>query len=58
MIRPALNVASIKLSFLYKYEEKNTRILTKTNTLMITESRMMITESARQEMSFVRVLAM
>ena len=23
MIRPALNVASMKLSFLYKYEEKN-----------------------------------
>ena len=28
----------MKLSFLYKYEQK-TRILTKTNTLMITESR-------------------
>ena len=33
-VRPALNMASMKRSFLHKYEEK-TRILTKTNTSSI-----------------------
>ena len=37
MVRPALNMGSMKRSFLHRYEEK-TRILTKTNTLSIIES--------------------